>query len=159
MLKRLLLCSALAGVTFAGSVKATEAEFGTPDEARAMLIRAAAAMKADKTGAIDKFNYNDAQFRDRDLFVFCFNRHDGKFTAHEAFVGWDVRTLRDPNGKAFGAEIYADAQADRITEVSFTSPQPSSTKLAVKRAYVMRIGDQVCGVSAYQFNGQGSSTH
>jgi hypothetical protein len=158
MLKRLLFCSALAGVTFTGATKATEVEIGTPNEARTMLIRAVAAMKANKTGAIDKFNYNDGQFRDRDLFVFCFNGQDGKFTAHEAFVAWDVRTLRDPNGKAFGAEMYADARDDRITEVSFTSPLPGSTGLAPKRAYVMRIGDQVCGVSVYQFGGQGIST-
>jgi len=159
MLKRLLLCSALAGVIFTGSAKATEAQFGTPNEARAMLIRAAAAMKADKTDAIQEFNYNNEQFRDRDLFVFCFNGRDGKFTAHEALVGWDVRKLRDPNDKAFGAKMYVGAQDDRIIDVSFTSPLPGSTKLAPKRAYVMRIGDQVCGVSAYQFNGQGSSTH
>jgi hypothetical protein len=158
MLKRLLLCLALAGVTFTGSAKATKTEFGTPNEARAMLLRAVAALKAEKTSAIDKFNYNDAQFRDRDLFVFCFNGHDGKFTAHEAFVAHDVRTLHDPNGKAFGAEMYADAQDDRITEVSFISSLPGSNKLVPKRAYVMRIGDQVCGVSAYEFNGLANST-
>lgn len=158
MLKSLLFCSALAGVTFTGSAKATEAEFGTPNEARAMLIRAVAAVKAEKAGAIDKFNYNDGQFRDRDLFVFCFNGLDGKFTAHEAFVTRDVRTLRDPDGKAFGVEMYADAQDGQTTEVAFKSPLPGSTEIVPKRAYVTRIGDLVCGVSVYQFSGQGSST-
>ncbi len=135
------------------------AEFGAADEAIAMLRRAVAEVKADKAGAIAKFNHNEPPFRDRDLFVFCFNGQDGKFTAHEAFVAWDVRTLRDPNGKGFGAEMYADAQDGRIIEVPFKSPLPGSTELAPKRAYVMRIGDQVCGVNAYQFNEQGSSTH
>ena len=38
-----------------------------------MLVRAAAAIKTDQSGAIAKFNHNDPEFRDRDLFVFCFN--------------------------------------------------------------------------------------
>jgi hypothetical protein len=128
---------------------ASAAEFGTPDEAKAMLGRAIAEMQADKATAIDRFNFNDAPFRDRDLFVFCFGGQDGKFTAHEAFVTWDVRKLRDPDGKFFGVEMYSKAQEGRIAEVKFTAPVPGSTRLAAKSAYVTRIGDQVCGVSAY----------
>ena len=52
-------------------------------------------LRADKLAAIAEFNRNNPRFRDRDLFVFCFNRSDGRITAHEAFVGWDVRTLHD----------------------------------------------------------------
>jgi cytochrome c len=137
---------------------ASSAEFGTTEEARGLLERAVTAVKKDPAAAIRSFNYNAEPFRDRDLFVFCFNGRDGKFTAHEAFVGWDVRTLRDAHGKAFGAEMYSDARDSLVTEVSFESPLPGSTKLAPKRAYVIRIGDQVCGVSAYQFSGESRHT-
>jgi hypothetical protein len=54
-----------------------------------MLVRAIAAVKANESEAIARFNHNDPEFRDRDLFVFCFNRQDGKFTAHEAMVKRD----------------------------------------------------------------------
>lgn len=158
MVKHLLFCLTLAGMAFGRFATADEAGFGTANEAIAMLRQATTAVKADKTAAINKFNHNDEPFRHRDLFVFCFNGSDGKFTAHEAFVAWDVRGLRDSNGKTYGAEMYSAAQEDRIAEITFTSPVPGSTELAVKRAYVTRVADQVCGVSFYQFSGQISPT-
>lgn len=154
MLKRALLMIVFIGSALGGFADASAAEFGTAKEAKAMLSRAIAEVKANKLAAIESFNHNDMPFRDRDLFVFCFNGGDGKFTAHEAFVTSDARKLRDPNGKAYGAEMYNNAQEGRIIEVTFTSPLPGSTELAVKQAYVMRMGDQVCGVSAYQINDQ-----
>src|SRR6266540_1130795 len=122
MLKH-LLCTALLTSTLVCSGEASFAnEFGTLEEAKAMLARAVAAVKSDNTAAIAKFNHNDSAFRDRDLFVFCFNGRDGKFTAHEAFVGHDVRALVDPAGKHFGAEMFAAPQEGGTTEVAFLSP-------------------------------------
>ena len=46
----------------------------------------------------------------------------------------------------------ASAERDRILLTEFgryTAPLPGTTRLAKKRAYVTRVGDQVCGVSAY----------
>jgi hypothetical protein len=139
----------------ATTVKASGAEYATAEEARALLERAIAEVNKDKTAAIRSFNHNAEPFRDRDLFVFCFNGDDGKFTAHEAFVTRDVRELRDANQTPFGAEMYNRAQAGRITEIVFVAPLPGTTDHAVKSAYVTRIGDQVCGVSAYQNAGPG----
>jgi hypothetical protein len=168
MLKQTLICTAFVASIFAGSFVATgaeydpedesrafasrpsTAEYGTPAEAKAMLQRAVAAIKAGKGEAIASFNHNNSQFRDRDLFVFCFNVQDGKLTAHEAFVTHDVRQLRDGQGKVYGSEMYNVAQEGRIVEVGFTSPVPGSTELANKSAYLTRVDDQVCGVSAYQ---------
>ena len=115
-----------------------------------MLERAILAVKVDKFGAIGKFNHNDPGFRDRDLFVFCFNVNDGKFTAHEAMVSQDVRTLRDRAGKPFGEDIYRNAKEGQIAEVAYVWPLPGSTRQVLKSAYVARAGDQVCGVSAYR---------
>ena len=149
MLKQTLVYSALVASILGSPIFASSAEYGTAEEAKAMLERAVAEVKRDKLAAINSFNYNDIPFRDRDLFVFCFNAGDGKFTAHEAFVTWDVRKLRDSSGKAFGAEMYATAKEGRITKITYTAPLPGTTRLAKKRAYVTRVGDQVCGVSAY----------
>ena len=95
MLKQTLVYSALVASILGSPIFASSAEYGTAEEAKAMLERAVAEVKRDKLAAINSFNYNDIPFRDRDLFVFCFNAGDGKFTAHEAFVTWDVRKLRD----------------------------------------------------------------
>jgi hypothetical protein len=157
MLKHALLCTGVVASVYVVSLSASgAAEYGTPEEAHAMLERAVASVKRDKLAAITSFNHNDLSFRDRDLFVFCFNGDDGRFTAHEAFVSRDVRELRDANGAPFGAELYYGAREGKITGIVYIAPVPGSTDLAVKSAYVTRIGDQVCGVSAYQVDGSGT---
>ena len=83
-------------------------------------------------------------------FVFCFNASDGKFTAHEAMVSQDVRTLRDFAGNPFGEQIYRNAKEGQIMEVAYVWPMPGSTRYVLKSAYVARAGDQVCGVSVYR---------
>ena len=151
MHKKMLFCAAFVTSAFASSISASGAEYGTAEEAKAMLDRAIVEVKADKAGAITKFNHNDPHFRDRDLFVFCFNGQDGKFTAHEAMVTRDVRTFQDETGKRYGEEMYKKAKEGQVVEITFMSPVPGLTEEAPRRSYVTRIGDQVCGVSAYQF--------
>jgi hypothetical protein len=43
------------------------ADYGTADEAKAMLERAVAAVKEDKAKALDTFNKGEGGFKDRDL--------------------------------------------------------------------------------------------
>ncbi len=85
---------------------------GTAGEARAMLMKALAAVQADKDKALDMFNKGEGGFRDRDLYVFCVNASDGTVVAIgnpnlKQALGTDVRTAQNSTGKAFGAEIYA----------------------------------------------------
>jgi cytochrome c len=80
-------------------------QFGTAEEARAMLNRAISALKTDEDEALTEFNDPDnKQFHDRDLYVVCFNMSDGKITAYlgPALLGVDIRTLSlndDPIGQ------------------------------------------------------------
>src|SRR5579864_7873169 len=88
---------------------------GTADEAKAMLMKAVAAVKADKAKALEMFNKGEGGFLDRDLYVFCAKISDGKIVAQgnpnrKELLGQDERTLRDSTGKNFGAEIYAASQ-------------------------------------------------
>lgn len=66
---------------------AQTAEYGTAEEARAMLEKAVAAVKAGKAKALDMFNKGEGGFRDRDLYVFCANAFDGIETAHPTHRG------------------------------------------------------------------------
>ena len=43
------------------------AHYGTPEEAKALLDRAIAAVKEDKTKALDLFNKGEGGFKNRDL--------------------------------------------------------------------------------------------
>jgi hypothetical protein len=62
-----------------------------------MFDRAVIALKADEAAALKAFNdEKDKNFRDRDLFVFCFSLPDGNFTAYQSslMLGADVRELK-----------------------------------------------------------------
>jgi hypothetical protein len=132
---------------------------GTPAEAKAMLEKAVAAVKADKTKALDIFNKGEGGFLDRDLYPFCFNVSDGKVVAvgnpnAKQLIGKDARTFKDPTGKVYGLEIYAAAQKPegQVTEISsymFPKVGPDKT-LAPKASFVTKVGDLGCGVGYYK---------
>ena len=131
---------------------------GTPDEAKAMLMKAVAAVKDDKAKALDMFNKGQGGFLDRDLYVFCANLDDGRYVAignpnSKSVLGKDIRTLQDWTGKAFGAELYAAMQKPegQITEVSYQTPRPGIDKADVaKVSLVSRAGDDLgCAVGYY----------
>src|SRR5436309_15894609 len=88
---------------------AQQGSLGTAQEARAMLDKAVAAVKTDQAVALAMFNKGESGFKDRDLYPFCFRIADGKGVATPVSVpaGTDLRTLKDPTGKAFGQETYA----------------------------------------------------
>jgi signal transduction histidine kinase len=129
---------------------------GTAAEAKAMLDKAVAAVKADKTKALDMINKGEGGFLDRDLYVFCFNLSDGKAVAAGSnnarkLTGQDVRTLKDATGKAYGEQLYAAAKQGQINEVSYSFPKPGSDTTPVpKVSFVTGVGDLGCGVGYYK---------
>ncbi len=64
------------------STAAFAADFGTAEEAKAMLEKAVAAVKEDKAKTLDMFTKGEGGFKDRDLYVWCANASDGIITAH-----------------------------------------------------------------------------
>jgi hypothetical protein len=142
-------------LTLSGSAFAQQGQLGGPDEAKAMLMKAVAAVKADRDVALIMFQKGEGGFKDRDLYVFCVRMSDGKTLAGPVAVpaGTDVRTLKDPTGKAFGIEQYAAYQKPegQITEISYMFPKPGTTTPAVSKvAFVTRVGDLGCGVGYYK---------
>ena len=71
-------------------------QYGTAEEAKALLEKAVAAVKKDKAKALDMFNKGEGGFKDRDLYVFCANASDGIITAHP--YGNTGKQLRDIEG-------------------------------------------------------------
>ena len=127
------------------------AEYGTADEAKAMLERAVAAVKEDKAKALDMFNKGEGGFKDRDLYVFCANASDGILTAHP--YGQKGKLLQDIEGKhgaAFGKEIMQEATEGTIKEVTYWWQRPGSDKPLEKTAFYTKVGDQICGVGYYK---------
>ena len=152
MLRRLLVATVVAAAAIGFAVPAfAQAKFGTAAEAKAMLEKAVAAVKADKAKALAMFNSGEGGFKDRDLYPFCFNMSDGVITAGPASVkGKDVRTIKDPTGTAFGEALYKAAKAGTVTEVAYMFPRPGEEKPVDKVSFVTQVGDQGCGVGYYK---------
>jgi hypothetical protein len=131
---------------------------GTADEAKAMLAKAVAAVKADKTKALDEFNDGTGGFLVGDLYPFCFNISDGKLVAvanpnAKNLIGTDGRTVKDSTGKLFGVDQLAAAQKPEgeLTVTDYLFPKPGTDKTpATKESFTTKVGDLVCGVGYYK---------
>jgi len=139
-----------AALVFAAAAIAQQAASGTAAEAKTMLERAVATMKADKAKALDMFIKGEGGFKDRDLYPFCFSVADGKVLAGPPFViGKDIRTFKDSNGKEFGKENYKAAIEGKFTEVSYLFPRTNDGLPVPKVSFITGVSDLGCGVGYY----------
>lgn len=146
---RILLAGVLSIMVMAGAATAIAAEYGTSAEAKAMLEKATAAVKADKSKALAMFAKGEGGFKDRDLYPFC-GGPDGNFTAHPTLAGKSMKELKDKAGKPLGEEMYKVAAEGKISEVTYMWPRPGSNDPVQKVTFVTKVGDQVCAVGYYK---------
>ncbi|EHR68929.1 hypothetical protein BurJ1DRAFT_0030 [Burkholderiales bacterium JOSHI_001] len=144
-----LVSAACALVLAAAAPLATAADFGSAAEARAMLDKAVAAVKANKAGALAQFAKGEGGFKDRDLYPFC-GGPDGNFTAHPSLTGKSMKDLKDKADQPLGSKFYDQAKEGSVSEVAYMWPRPGSTDPVKKVSLVTKVGDQVCAVGYYQ---------
>ena len=150
MLFRLLVGILVGTWLVVGAAFAQKAEYGTPAEAKAMLEKVVADIKADKAKTLAMINKGEV--KDRDLYPAC-SGLDGKVTAHpdQTRIGMDRNTMKDQTGKEYGAEAMKAAQEGKISEISYMFPRLGADKTPVQKvAYVTKVGDQVCLVGYYK---------
>jgi hypothetical protein len=144
-----LIC---CGIYSSGPGIAQSAQFGTPAEAKAMFDKAVAALKADKGKAIDIFNKGEGGFRDKDLYVFCFDAKSGIFNAQvvKSLLGTDIRLVKEKDGSPLGQKIFDAVKEGGVNTVQYNFPRPNSDVPVAKESYVTAVGDQACGVGYYK---------
>ena len=158
MIRALMIAAASAAVLALSPTAFAQQPGGTAAEAKAMLLKAAAAVKADKAKALEMFNKGEGGFLDRDLYVFCGNVGDGIAVATgnpngKQVLGTDTRTIKDATGKNFGVDLYAAYQKPEgeITEVNYMFPSPTSKTPVPKVSLVTRVSSDLgCGVGYYK---------
>jgi len=152
MFRRCIVGSLSAAALIVAIAASAQGQFGTAAEAKAMLERAVDALKANEAAALAKFNAGDSAFKDRDLYVFCFDMNTGKFSAHvnKSLFGTDVRALKEKDGSPLGQKVFDAAKAGSIATVSYNFPKPGTTDPVPKESFVTRIADQGCGVGYYK---------
>src|ERR1700760_1144204 len=158
MIRSFMITAMSAAALFVSTAAPAQQTGGTAVEARAMLTKALAAVKADEAKALDMFNKGEGGFLDRDLYVFCINLVGREVAIGNPNtrnnVGNNIRSLRDPTGKPFGLEIYEAVQkpVGEITEVSYVWVRAGADKTPVpKVTFVTRVSDDLgCGVGYYK---------
>jgi hypothetical protein len=159
MVRKFVIAAASAAVVAVSPAAFAEQTGGTADEAKAMLTKAIAAVRADEAKALDMFNKGEGGFRDRDLYVFCVNANNGTIVATgnpklKQALGTNMRAAQNSRGEPFGAEIYAAIQKPegQITEVSYMATKPDGDDTPVaKVTFVARANNDLgCGVGYYK---------
>lgn len=144
----------LTGIALLASIAVAFAQpsRATAAEARAMLERAVLALRADPAGAIARFNRADGGFRDRDLYVVCFDTGTGRVKSHvdPRQIGIDIRGVKQADGQPFGQRIFNAARPGTIATVDYLFPAPGGSIAGAKQSFVTRVGNDGCLVGYYK---------
>ena len=128
-------------------------ERGTPDEAQALLK--VAIDHYNQVGAEQAhadFNAGTAPWVDRDLYVVCLRKdHTESVNAgFPQYVGVNPDTLFTTGaGVPLGQAILDAAAAGGAGYADYSWVNPVSNQTEPKRLFVQAVGDEVCGVGAY----------
>ena len=151
MLRNLALVVGYAAVlVLSNATSVRAAEYGTAEEAKAMLEKAVAAVKEDKAKALDMFNKGEGGFKDRDLYVYCANASDGIFTAHPTLKGKQLRDIKGKHGAPLGETEMENATEGTIKETTYWWPHHPTGEVLEKTLFYTKVGDQICGVGYYK---------
>lgn len=146
----MLLAGALALAGQAGPAQA--APHATSAEARAMLERAVAEVKAvGPQKAFAEFNAGKGPFNTGELYVFAFDLHGiyRAYGAHPGLVGADVSDLTDVEGKPIVKDMIEIAKTSGHGQINYLWLNRGDNRLEHKMSLIELVGDTVVGVGYY----------
>jgi signal transduction histidine kinase len=145
LLAAVAVCTALPAV-------ASE-ERAKPEEARAMLAKAIAHVKAvGKEKAFADFMQKPGPWIDRDLYITVFDMN-GKTLAHGAnarLVGKDNINMQDANGKYHVKERLEIAKAKGKGQQEFAFLNPMTKQIEPKLMFFEKVDDIVIACGSYK---------
>jgi hypothetical protein len=116
-----------------------------------MLEKVLAGMKADKEKTLALISSGEGGFKDRDLYPYCIGPN-GKYVAHPdaSRIGLIYKEVRDKSGKAYGREVSRRAVEDKIEEVNYVFPRPTTGVPTPKVGLYTKIAGHICVVGYYE---------
>ncbi len=151
--RRLMLAAITTGFVFWGT-NVVAGEFGTREEAQALVEKAFAFWKANgRDKAVEAFNDKAGAFVDRDLYIVAANLSDGVRIAHGAnpkMIGKSLNDFKDVDGKPYGLEILEVARTKGSGWVDYKFSNPVTKKVMDKASYVVKVDDIIIFAGAYK---------
>jgi cytochrome c len=125
----------------------------TPDEAKAMVEKAVAFVKANgKDKAFAEFNNPQGQFVKGELYIYA-QGLDGVILAHGAntkLIGQNHFELKDAGGKLFVQEMVQVVKTKGNGWVDYHWTHPQTKKVAPKTSYVQKMDGYFIGCGFYK---------
>jgi hypothetical protein len=151
--RRLTRLSLALLLVIAMPIVSLAAEFGTKDEAVAMVKRVQQKFAKDGPEATFAAVTNkDREFNDRDLYPFIY-RLDGVNVAHgarPALVGKNLLRLKDPDGVPMVRLMAETANDHGSGWIDYKWPNPITNAIEDKTSYIEKMGDYFVGVGVYR---------
>jgi len=132
------------------------AEFGTSEEAQAMVERAIAHYdKVGREAAFKDFSDNKGAFIDRDLYVLVLDQNSVMLAhgVNRGLIGKNLAELKDVNGKFILPEMVEMAKTTPAGGwVEYVWTNPTTKKLDPKKTWVKLHDGIIIGVGIYDKN-------
>jgi len=149
---RYLVALSIAALTMLAPAMA--AEFGTKEEAVAMVKHAQEQFKKDGPESTFKAVSDKSvkAYHDRDLYPFIYNMK-GVNVAHgarPALIGKNLIDLKDQDGKYLIREMIKISEGPGNGWVDYKWPNPITNKIEDKSSYIEKMGDYFVGVGIYK---------
>jgi cytochrome c len=149
---------ALSIATLMMFAPAMAAEFGTKEEAIAMVKHVQAQFKKDGPELTFKAVTDKSvkEYHDRDLYPFIYDMrgsNKGLNVAHgarPALVGKNLIDLKDQDGKYLIREMVDIANGPGTGWTDYKWPNPITSKIEDKSSYIEKMGDYFVGVGIYK---------
>jgi uncharacterized protein len=151
---RLRVALAVALILAISPLSSLAAEYGTSEEAIAMVKRVQAKVKKDGLEATFKAITEGAkEFRDRDLYPYMLD-FDGNDPAHggvPSLVGKNLLDLKDQDGKWITRDIIVIAKEKGSGWYDYRWPNPITKTVEDKSTYIERVGERhIVAVGIYK---------
>lgn len=123
---------------------------GTPEDAKAMALHAAAYLREMGPEVAFPEFIDGGKWRDGDLYVFV-NDSSGVSVAHgfqPELIGTNELDVPDADGKLYVHDIVA---IEDQGWVDYKWKSPATGEILDKTSYIVRVGDYLVGVGAYKY--------
>jgi len=148
---KIVTCSIIS--LFVMAILSTVCAAGNIDEAKALVDKAAAFVKANgKEKALSEMSKPRGQFDKGELYVFAYDMA-GTVIAHpknSKLIGKNTTEVPDTDGKFFRKDIIQAAKTKGSGLVDYKYLNPETKKVEQKTTYLLKVDDMIICAGAYK---------